>query len=163
PTTAFPPPTTRATATPAPPPPAAVLNARPAATATATGAGTTVILRVLPAEQFRGELFHTTVEVTGPTAIRSVKLNLGNGTVVASDPTPAWGCPTDSHQVIVGPPAHAYAAPGRYSVTAVVTVVPCVFVPGQTGAVMAWVASGPEKVVQVRMDLTQRPDLPPPS
>lgn len=158
---ALPPPTARATATPAPAPPAAVVDARPAGTATASGAGTTVTLRVLPTEQYRGELFHATVEVTGPTAIRSVKLDLGNGAIVDAEPTPAWGCPSGSRQVMAGPPAHSYAAPGRYTVTALVTVVPCVFVPGQTGAVMPWVSSGPEKVVQARMDLTQRADLPP--
>ncbi|MDQ6726987.1 MAG: hypothetical protein M3066_12595, partial [Actinomycetota bacterium] len=160
---ALPPPTTRPAATPAPAPPAAVVNARPAGTAAATRAGTTVTLRVLPAEQYRGELFHATVEVTGPTAIRSVKLDLGNGTIIDADPNPAWGCPNGSRQVLAGLPAHSYATPGRYAVTALVTVVPCVFVPGQAGVVMPWVASGPETVVQVRMDLTQRPDGAPPS
>lgn len=158
------PPTTKVAATPAPPPPAAVVGARPAGTATATAAGTTVTLRIAPTEQFRGELFHPSVDITGATAVRSVKLDLGNGIIVDSEPAPAWGCPNGPRQVMAGPPAHSYTAAGRYTVTALVTVVPCVFVPGQTGAVvMPWVASGPEKVVQVRMDLTQRADPPPPS
>jgi len=124
-------------------------------------AGTTVTLRVAPAEQYRGEPFHPTVEVVGPTAIRSVQLDLGNGTTVDAEQTPAWGCPTGSRPVAIGPPTLPYPTPGRYTLTALVTVVPCVFVPGQTGAVMPWVASGPEKVVQVRVDLTQRADPPP--
>jgi len=138
-----------------------VVNPGQAALATATGAGTTVTLRVTPREQYLGEAFRTTVEVAGPTAIRSVKLDLGNGTLVDADPAPTWNCPADSRQVLAGPPAHVYPAPGRYTLTALVTVVPCVFVPGPNGVVMPWVASGPEKVVQVRMDLNQRSDPPP--
>jgi hypothetical protein len=157
------PPTAGAAGSPAPPPPAAVVNARPAAVSNASGAGTAVTLRVAPAEQYRGEPFLTTVDVSGPTAIRSVHLDLGNGATVAAEATPAWGCPSGPRQVMAVPPAHSYPASGRYTVTAVVTVVPCVYVPGQSGEVMPWVASGPGKVIQVRVDVTQRADLPPPS
>lgn len=126
--------------------------------ATTSVAATSVTLKVAPPEQYRGGLFHTSVLVSGPTAIRSVKLDLGDGTVADADPAPAWGCPDGSREVLAGPPAHGYRSPGRYTVTATVTVVPCVFMPGPSGVSMPWVA---ERVVQARIDLIQRAEAPP--
>ena len=151
------PPMTEADA-PAPP---AVLTQRPSGVGTAMAAGTPVTLRIIPPEQYAGEPFHTAVEVSGPTAIRSVKLDLGNGAVVDVDPAPAWACPSGPRLVMAAPPALRYATPGRYTVTAMVTVVPCVYLPGPDGVIMPWVASGPEQVVQARVDVDQRAQAPP--
>lgn len=154
-----PPPTASGRADPNPTAPssASVLDPAPAGMVTTTAGGTTVTLRITPEEQYAGERFETAVEVSGPTAIRSVRLDLGDGVLMAADPAPAWACPSGSREVLAALLPVGYPVPGRYTVTAMVTVVPCVFLPGPRDAPMPWVASGPEQVLQARVDVHHRP------
>ena len=141
---------------------------------TATAEGTTVTLRVYPREQYMGERVQVGLEVAGATAVRAIRLDLGDGTVVDSPQTHTWSCPTASRRVGDGVPAHVYGAPGVYRVTVTVTAVPCQILPGPPGGWTGpdgqpavgmptpWVAAGPEQVLSVSIPVHQRPDRPPP-
>jgi hypothetical protein len=174
------PPTTRPARAPSraysPPPPAGV---HPdgyggyGGAATATADGTAVTLQVYPREQYLGERVQVSVRVAGTTAVRSIVIDLGDGTVVHPPQLQSWGCPSAPRETGGGAPAHVYAAPGAYRVTAVVTAVPCTILPGPPGGwtgpdgqpavgmPLPWVPSGPDQTVPAAIDVNQRPQRPP--
>ncbi len=132
--------------------------------ATVTAHNATVVLRVYPREQYVGERFQVGVEVTTTDAVRSVKIDMGNGTVYDALPVRGWTCSREPRMVSAGAPPHVYPAPGDYRIRALVTVVPCnVPIPGPPELPPA--APSPfEKdvvVVEASMAVEQRPDAPP--
>jgi hypothetical protein len=140
---------------------------------TVTAAGTTVTLRVYPREQYLGERVQVGLEVAGTTAVRAIRLDLGDGTVVDAPQTHTWSCPTASRPIGASTPAHFYAVPGVYRVTATVTAVPCQILPGPPGGWTGpdgqpavgmpspWVPAGPDQVLSVSIPVHQRSDRPP--
>jgi hypothetical protein len=132
--------------------------------ATVTAANATVVLRVYPREQYAGEMVQVGVEVTTTDAVRSVKIDMGNGTVYDALPVRGWTCSREPRMVSAGAPHHVYPAPGDYRIRAIVTIVPCnVPIPGPPELPPA--APSPfEKdvvVVEAGMAVEQRPDAPP--
>ena len=132
--------------------------------ATVTAHDTTVVLRVYPREQYAGEMFQIGVEVTTTEAVRSVKVDMGNGTVVDLAAR-GWTCSREPRRVSAGAPHYRYPTPGDYRIRALVTVVPC-NVPIAGPPELPPAAPSPfEKdvvVVEAGMAVEQRPDRPPP-
>lgn len=141
---------------------------------TVTAEGTTVTLRVYPREQYMGERVQVGVEVAGTTAVRAIRIDLGDGTVVDSPQTYAWNCPASSRPLGAGVPAHVYPAPGVYRITVAVTAVPCQILPGPPGGwtgpdgqpavgmPLPWAPAGPDQALSVSIAVNQRSDRPPP-
>lgn len=131
-------------------------------------------LQVYPRQQYLGERVQVSVTVAGTTAIRSIVIDLGDGTVVHAPQLHSWSCPPSPREAGAGVPAHVYAAPGTYRVSAVVTAVPCSILPGPPGGWTGpdgqpavgmptpWVPAGPDRTVSAAIGVHQRPDRPPP-
>lgn len=142
-------------------------------TATVSGAGGAVTLRVYPREQYVGERFQVGVVVAGSTAVRSIRIDLGDGTVEQSTPLRSWECPTAARETHGSAGPHMYANPGTYRITATVTVVPCAISEGPPGGwtlpdgrpavdmPVPWRPTGPDQALSVSMDVLQRGDSPP--
>ncbi len=137
------------------------------------GDGTEVTLQVYPSEQYLGERVQVGVAVEGTTAVRSIRIDLGDGTAVEGTPLQGWGCPQASRQTGAAAPSHTYAAPGAYRITATVVALPCSILPGPPGGwtlpdgqpaagmPLPWMPTGPDQALSVGIDLVQRPDPPP--
>lgn len=142
-------------------------------TASVSGAGGAVTLRVYPREQYVRERFQVGVVVAGATAVRSIRIDLGDGTVEQSTPLRSWECPTAPREANGSANPHVYANPGTYRISATVTAVPCAISEGPPGGwtlpdgrpavymPAPWRPTGAEQILSVSMDVVQRPDYPP--
>ena len=165
-------PTTRTPTTAHPPPAAAPRTRGPyppgvsgtTLSATTTSGDTTLSLSFFPADQFFGERIRVGVELTTRDAVRSVKVDFGNGTVVDATP-PGFNCPGTVRPLYPGGAVYTYPAPGRYVVKAIVTSVPCIpFVatPPPGFPTEAPDPFSPGHTVEVAVTYEQAPDRPPP-
>lgn len=132
--------------------------------ATTTSGDTTLALSFFPADQYFGEIVQVRLELSTREAVRSVKVDFGNGTVVDATP-PGFNCPGKVRPLYPGAPIYTYPAPGRYVVKAVVTSVPCVPSgatppPGFPTEVPDPFSAG--NTVEVTATYDQAPDRPPP-
>ena len=122
----------------------------------------TVELSVYPRESYFGEPVQVRVELT-TTEMASVKIDMGNGTVF--DPAGDGGvCSIEPHKGYGGAPFYVYPEPGQYTIRAIVTMIPCIAIPGPPGSPPG--APSPfasdRYTVEVSMGFIQRPDRPPP-
>jgi len=131
--------------------------------ANTTSGDTTLSLSFFPADQYFGEITQVRLELTTREAVRSVKVDFGNGHVVDATP-PGLDCPGKVRPLYPGAPIYTYPAPGRYVVKAIVTSVPCVPfpAPGPPGVpTEAPDPFSPGHSVEVAVTYEQAPDRPP--
>ena len=143
------------------PPPTTTTTTRPATTTTtqpapkpvratsASADASGVLLKLSAAPPASGAPrtagFRLEVEFGDVRVLRSVHLEFGDGT--GHDPSVVrWACldPASPNPYVVDGPAHVYAAPGTYTVTATVRTAPCSIPDG---------AELPEETAQVRLTL----------
>lgn len=168
-TTTTKPATTRTTAAPAParyapppPPPGVVADGVGGygGVATTTDPDATVALSLYPREQYFGEMVQVHVSVTTKEFV-SVKIDMGNGTVFDAV-TPRGGqCTTEARDVSTSAPYYVYPAPGQYVIRAVVTVTPCIPIPGPPGSPPGAPSPTDHHSVVATIGLNQRADPPP--
>ena len=70
------------------------------------------------------------VTLATPDHAAAVRIDMGDGTVLAVTPVQETLCPAPSSAVSVTPETHTYRAPGPYLVRAVATLYRCVFLHG---------------------------------
>lgn len=132
--------------------------------ATTTAGDTTLTMKLFPADQYFGENIQVRMELATRDAVRSVKVDFGNGTVVDATP-PAFTCPGAVRALNPGAPTYTYPAPGRYVVRAIVTSAPCVPFPATPPPGFPSEVPDPlhpDRVVEVAITFDQAPDRPPP-
>ena len=131
----------------------------------------TLELSVYPREQYFGEMAQVWATVSHPenVAITSLKLDYGNGQVVSGGLANGWYCNT-AQNASVGNNGYVYPAPGSFRITATVTFVTCIGIPGAyigppqpppTGLVGPWFPE-PHQSLSAAIPVLQRPDRPPP-
>lgn len=175
-TTKRPPATTTSTARPAPPATTAAPAPRPRGpyppgvsgttlSATTTSGSTTLSLKLFPGDQYFGEIVQVSMELSTRNAVRSVKVDFGNGHVVdASHPGITFNCPGTVRSLNPGAPIYTYPAPGRYVVRAIVTEAPCVPFPATPPPGFPSEVPdpfSPDRVIEVSLTFEQAPDRPP--
>jgi hypothetical protein len=130
--------------------------------ATTTGEGATVALSLYPREQYFGERVQVGVEVTTKEFV-TVKVDMGNGTVFDVVAVRGGQCSAEPRTASAGTPSYVYPAPGQYTIRAIVTVIPCIAIPGPPGSPPG--APSPfasdRYTVEASIGLNQRPDRPP--
>ena len=124
-----------------------------------TTADATVALSLYPREQYFGEPVQVRVEVTTK-EMASVKIDMGNGTVF--DGGGGGVCSVEPHSAHGGAPFYVYPAPGQYTIRAIVTVIPCIAIPGPPGSPAGAPSPFERRTVEASIGLNQRPDRPPP-
>lgn len=134
----------------------------------ASAGGVELELSVYPREQHFGERVHIAASTTKPdsVAITSVRIDLGNGHVITGPQGPGWYCGPSTYHAGASASGYIYPAPGTYKITATITFVTCLGVPGMwigphnpppTGLQGPWFPQ-PHQVVTASMDMLQRPD-----
>jgi hypothetical protein len=101
-------------------------------------------------------------------AVTSLKVDYGNGQVLTSSVANSWYCNT-AQDAAAGNSGYVYPAPGSFRITATVTFVTCMGIPGAyigpplpspAGLVGPWFPE-PHQSVSAGMPYLQRPDRPP--
>ena len=134
----------------------------------ASAGGVELELSVYPREQHFGEHVSIAASTTKPdsVAITSVRIDLGNGHVITGPQGPGWYCGPSTYRAGASASGYIYPAPGTYKITATVTFVTCLGVPGMwigpynpppTGLQGPWFPQ-PHQVVTANMEMLQRPD-----
>lgn len=117
-------PTTTINTTPAPPGTVSPSGPR-TETGTTTSGSTTVSVTVGPLDQGPGQPVTVGVTLTTAEFPASVTLYLGDGTVEPLGPLLGAECPPATSAVPLRAQHHTYAAPGRYVIRAVASLLPC--------------------------------------
>jgi hypothetical protein len=127
---------------------------------TASAGGTTAALQVYPRQQYAGEPVQVSVEVTTPSFV-TAKVDRGNG--VVHEATLTAKCQPTPYVATGGPPPfYVYPAPGDYVIRLIVTVIPCMVIPGPPGSPYgAPDPVAPRQTVEVSMAFHQRAEPPP--
>ena len=131
--------------------------------ATTTSGSTTLSLRLFPGDQYFGERVQVGMDLSSRDAVRSVKVDFGNGTVVDATPS-GFNCPGTVRSLNPAAPNYTYPAPGRYVVRAIVTEAPCVPFPATPPPGFPSEAPdpfSPDRVVEVSLTFEQAADRPP--
>jgi len=128
--------------------------------ATTTSGDATVELSLYPREQYFGEYVQVRVAITTK-GMASIRIDMGNGT--AFDAGDGGVCSTEPHTKYNGAPSYIYPVPGQYTIRAIVTLIPCIAIPGPPGSPPG--APSPfvsdRRTVELSIGLNQRPDRPP--
>ena len=131
--------------------------------ATTTSGSTTLSLRLFPGDQYFGERIQVGMDLSSRDAVRSVKVDFGNGTVVDATLS-GFNCPGTVRSLHPAAPSYTYPAPGRYVVRAIVTEAPCIPFPATPPPGFPSEAPdpfSPDRVVEVSLTFEQAPDRPP--
>jgi hypothetical protein len=128
--------------------------------ATTTADDATVALSLYPREQYFGEPVQVGVEVTTKEFV-AVKIDMGNGATF--DVTTARGgqCSAEPRTASGGAPYYVYPAPGQYRIRAIVTVIPCIPIPGPPGSPPGAPSPFERHIVEASIGVNERPDTPP--
>jgi hypothetical protein len=129
--------------------------------ATTTADGATIELSVYPREQYFGEPVQVRVEVT-TTEWVAVTIDMGNGTSFENAAARSGTCSGESGTAGGGAPFYVYPAPGQYRIRAIVTLMPCLLIPGPPGSPAGAPSPFDHHTVEAAITLTQRADRPPP-
>ena len=148
---------------PPPPPPGVVASGYGGygGIATTTAHNATVSLSLYPREQYFGEGVQVGVEVKTTDFVRSIKVDMGNGTVFDVVAVRGGTCSRELRMVSGGGPYYVYPAPGHYLIRAIVTVVPCIPMAGPPELPPGAPSPFEEHTVEASIYLDQRADRPP--
>ena len=127
----------------------------------ATAHGATAALQVYPRRQYFGEPVQVSVEVTSPSFI-TAKADMGNGTVREVLLVAKCSTATAPHTATGGAGFYVYPAPGQYVIRLLVTVIPCIAIPGPPGSPPGAPDPFERHTFEVAMAFEQRADRPPP-
>ena len=125
-------------------------------------------LSVYPREAHLGDNVQIGASITKPdnVAITSAKIALGNGHVITGSQGLGWYCGPSTYHAGASTNGYMYPAAGTYKITATVTFVTCMGVPGMwigpyfpppAGLVGPWFPE-PHQAVTASMHVLQRPD-----
>jgi hypothetical protein len=118
-------------------------------------------MTVYPREQYFGENIQVGLEIT-TTEFVSAQVDMGNGTVLDVLMVRGGNCTTEPRTASGAVQRFIYPAPGQYVIRAIVTVIPCIPIPGPPGSPPGAPSPFERHTVEASITVNQRPDVPPP-